>query len=80
MTGGLDRRHYLKAGNIPKSEGGQISPHLCKQSYDLHEIPLTQKEASWSKSIFQEACPCLPPITAIRHVAVPRLSPLPQIL
>ena len=37
------RHHYFKYGNIPKTEDGQSLPHLCKQPYDLHYIPLTHK-------------------------------------
>ena len=32
----IDRRLYFKSGSIPKTWSGQILPHLCKQSYDLH--------------------------------------------
>ena len=30
-----DRHHYPRSGNIPKTGGGQVLPHLCKQSYNL---------------------------------------------
>ena len=33
-----DVHHYFKSGNIPDTEGVETLPHLCLESYDLHEI------------------------------------------
>ena len=79
-----DRHHYLKSSNIPKTEGGQILPHFCKQSYDLHSIDnqltisnsIDANEALWSKSTLQGAYPSLPSTTVLRHVVVLKLSHL----
>ena len=73
-----DRHHCFKSSNIPRPKGGQILPQLC-DSLMIYMKPYWHKmRLCWSKSILHGACPCLPLTTVFRHVAFPRLSPLPQ--
>ena len=72
-----DGYHYFKSGNIPKTEGGQILPHLCDSLMISTKFDCHKKRLCWSESILQVACPCLPPTTILRHVMVQRLLTLP---
>ena len=56
-----DRHCCLKFGNIPKNEGGQISLHPCKKSYDLHEIRPTKKKVLLEQMYFTGGMPLLTP-------------------
>ena len=64
---------------MPKTEAGQISPHLCSSLMSV-KIDLHKKEALMGQKYIARTCPCLHSTTALRHVTVPRLSPLPQFL
>ena len=75
-----DRHHCLKSSNVQKSDDGQILDQILPESYDLHEIPRTQKEALVEQKYFTGSMPLLFPTTVLRHVVVPRHSPLPQYL
>ena len=70
----IDGHHCLKSGDIPKTEGGQILPHLC----DIHACPMIfycYKGGFVRKITLHGTCPCLPPTTFMGHVLVLRLSP-----
>ena len=71
------RHRCFKYGNMPKTGGGLISPHLCKLSYDIHLILLTQRRGCEEQRYLAGSMPLLTPATVLRHVVVPRLSPLP---
>ena len=52
----IDRHHGFKSGNISKTEGGLILPHLCSSLMISMKFDRYKKEALWSKSILQGAC------------------------
>ena len=54
-----DRHHCFIFGIIQKTECGPILPHLCKQSYDLHEIPLMQRRSFVEQKYFAGRMPLL---------------------
>ena len=62
----------------PQTQGDQIHVHFW-QSYNLHDIRLTQRGFVGAK-VFHREHALLTPTTDLRHVVVLWLSPLPQLL
>ena len=63
-----DEHFCFKSGNIHKTEGGQILPHICDSHIDSMKFDWRNKSLCWSEIISQAACPCLTTTTVLRHV------------
>ena len=68
-----DRHHCFKSSNIPKTEGGQILPHLCNSDMISMKHNRRQKEALLEQKYYSGSMPLLTPNHSFRTCGGPKI-------
>ena len=71
-----DRHHCFTSGDIPKTDGGQILPHLCSSLMISMKLDRHTKWSLLDQKYFTVSMPLFTASHSFRHLVAMRLSPL----